>query len=827
MYFLEARTRFIFDGIPFGGGVAKVVWERPSLAHEHTYNLSVRHATTEFGFVDIHCDPALIDKDGLPEYDGKLQDIDGAAIASQITTSLIDTFDNSLLVVDRGLSVNKVGMQITGSDDLLSRDDNFSLFKLMMCSDVQAYLDTKAVIAMEDVSIAFYMNDELKHKIVLEQASISEKVLYVYGKKKEAEVLKDNPYFFEYEAREATIAISGFDYCKYLLEKISVSDVLDAVDLTDTALFSSYTNLPLWFTGDDSPGVFHIDDAAWNGLGIREFMTMCYNRAFSRFQYFTPEKYKTPAPENFDRTGRYWNYQADDSLARYICSKIPESSFVTLGAAYAWYLKKRHYEIAPDSHIVTDKFNLLDPEKQEMWLHESFFREYNFAHPLYAAYTHTWGNHPTNGINDKEYGFHRYENVFQAVTRIPNSHFYYSRFTYKDGVPFVQHLFKKRRPPLVKIPANIRGGQTIEPANEYNRFVEGQPYAKFGKQCPYRLAKSGGTGDNRPVNLFQLLWSQYADLLEPGNDKSRFLIKWREDQWGWYHHEDVEFSENTRRFEKDVQPFVNGAQPLDSEKIYVVKSYFGLFGSLCVCVLGCAFDGDSPEHDGFIFEGLISNKFGVGDIEFTWVVIGTNAEYTLPRVDTGTNTLFSSGYPGIILLAGGSADNGKTIDKATGGEFYRGCVQIEFPWGDPDADGTYATYKASVSSMQAQAMFMSQFKLGNLGRIKLELPTLVNYENELGETGYDAIYEGLGIELYGLIWLIEGVNKGWNRDTIVCDLVLIPPEDLLPAIDDYDLPTFSNGCGTYRKFGADYQLMTDSAQVFPIEYNKTANGACS
>jgi hypothetical protein len=826
MYFLEARTRFIFDGIPVGPGLAKVVWERPALDHEHYYNLNIRHATTEFGYIDIHCDPSLIGEDGLPDYDGKLQDKDGAAIASQISTSLLDTFDNSLLLVDTGLSVNKVGFQISGSDDLLSREKNFSLFKLMMCSDVQTYLDHGIITSMEDVSISFYLNGVLKHKIVLEQASIAEKVLYVYGKKKEAEVLKDNPYFFEYTAREASIAISGFDYCKYLLENLSVGDVIDAENMSSQALHQ-WTNLILWETGDDTIGIINTDEAAWNGMGTREFMTMCYNRAFARYQYFDMTKYKTAAPQNFDRTGNYWNYQVDDSLARYICSKIPASSFVTLGAAYAWYLKKRHYEIADATHKVTDKFNLLDAEKDEIWLHESFFREYNFQQLHFGLTPHVWGNNPTDGINDKEYCFRRYENIFQATTRIANSNFYYSRFSYKEGAPFVQHLFKKRRPPLVKIPLNVKGGQTIEPTSEFNRFVEGQSYGKFGKQAPYRLAKTGGTGDNRPVNFFKLLWAQYADLIEPGNDKSRFLIKWREDQWGWYHHEDVEFNENAKRFATDVQPFVNGAQPIDGEKIYVTKSFFGLFGSLCVCVLGCQFDGETPEHDGFIFEGLISNKFGVGDIEFTWVVIGTNAENCLPRLEPTTNTLFSSGYPGLILFAGGSADQGKTIDINEAGSFYRGCVQIEFPWGDPDENGVYQTYLSSVGGLQAQAMFMSQFKLGNLGRIKLEIPSLDNYENELGETGYDAIYEGLGVELYGNIYLIEGIKKSWKKDTIILDLVLIPPADVLPELFDYDISVFSNGCGSYRKFGANYQLMTDSAQVFDIEYNKTANGACS
>jgi hypothetical protein len=823
MYFLEARTRFIFDGIPVGTHVAKIVFERPALDTEHYYQINIRSASTEVGYVDIHCHPELMGEDGLPEFESKLEDKDGAAIASDIATSLLDTFDNSLIFETTG-SINKLGFELAG-EEILSRDKNFSLFKLIMCSDQQVFIDSGILIPMDDVSIAFYLDNDLKHKIVIERASINEEVLYVYGEKKEGEILVDNPYFFSYDARETRLAITGYDYNKWKLEQLSITDVLTAQNFANQNLHQ-YTNLMLWLTGDDTMGLVYPDDAAWNGAGVREMMIKSYNLAFSRTSHFDADKYKTPAPENFDRSGNYWNYQVDDSLARYVCSKIPESSFLTLGSAYAPYLKKRHYEIAGATHKRTDNFNLLDTDKEEIWIHESFLREYNFTWPRIPQ-AHQFRNHPTEGINDKEYCFTRYENLFQACTRVANSHFYYSRYAYKHGVPFVQHLFKKRRPPLVKIPANLQGGQHVEPYATYNRFVEGQPYAKFGKQLPYRLVESGGNGDYHN-NTAEHHWSQYAELHEPANDQSRFLLKWREDQWGYYHWEDVEYTENRKRYEKDVQPFVQGSQPLDSEKIYITKSYYGLFGSLCVCVIGCNFDGDSPEHDGFIFEALISNPFGVDDTEFCWYVIGTNAEYILVQWDLGISTEypFSSGYPGLILLAGGSNDNGKTIDKDVAGEYYRGCVQIELPWGDPDEDGNY-TYKKSVGALQAHAMYLSQIKIGSDGRMTLELPTLDNYENELGETGYDAIYEGLGIELYGQIWLIERIEKLWKEDKIIVDVIPIPPEEILPEISDYDIPVFSNGCGSYRKFGAEYVRMTDSAQVFENPYNKRINGACS
>lgn len=794
------RVIFRFDGIPAAVGLQEIVISRPLNAREIKAGVGQLRGDLEF-FVD----GSLLNNLADLSFEGSKDPVTLGSIAGEVSFTLTDTFDSTRIRAKNPVEIQAIGLygRVVGGKYVstpLSFDSNFGLVKLILCSDIDQYIKDRYVIPEKDIRIDYIIDGVKRNDYWWNPAGNSEGALYTDGDDVEGEYLTNENRFFDYKTVLSDVKVLGYDYAKFLLEKWKIGDVR----------LPAATQCDLWGCGaDGGDTTVYWGEAAWTGHGIREFLTAMFNRIFM------PDEEYDKIPDDDVRLGicqsKYWGYYSEKSPFGFLCATIPNGTgtqndaFLNLGAAYAPYLKIRMYDdIGSGSTKITGYFNPLSPTEKdaggltidadEIWLHESFTRELSFIPTSTSGFENI-------RQNDKEYCFARYDSLFEVASRVLGSFGLGLRLRHKDGKPNVQILQKTRTPHLVKIPAHIEEGLNIEPFGNDYKAVSCEPYGSFGEQCTHRLIKLGGTYDNHPINTTPE-WSKYAKLIEPFNDKTRVNIKWRGEDWDYFHWEDIDIESNEPRENPVIFPYTHierptafSSVPVDDDKVFKTNVFYGLFGNLCVCVFGCAFDDDVPDHGG-IFEGGIQDVFEAG-YEFVWIPIGSNLEYMLPResgnrgsderAEGERDKVFASGYPGLILYAGRSSDNGKTVDaSATSGQkVYRGAICMNVPVADPSE--SYHTSVICYSAMAGMATFMGQFMIGNGGRVKIKLPTLHIYENDLGETGFDALYEGLGIKIFGMTYEITSVKKQPNEDVCDIEALLIPPAKVLPEPEDFKL----------------------------------------
>lgn len=827
--------QFIFGEVPSPSGLIYAVVERP-------LNNLEKKAAGNAVVEKVYLSSALVNNYDDLEDDEQMESDDGGTRAGEISLSLSDTFGDHLLDF-RGKTPSHLGLASFSAVDkpirqVLSEQYDFSLFMLLLCKDPEEYFKNKNFVIEEDVSITFYINGIKERKVVLNYAATSFDGKMLYGKSKSGTWNIYQKNYWDYKGSQKVLKLTGYDYTKYVLENLSISDL----DLpADTPL----TN---WITGDATDATESDTEAAWHGIGIRALMREIGDRAFFPLDVYNGNVSAIRAALR----SKYWSWFSDNSPFWFVPSSIPTENFIALGSGYAPYLYRRYYDhgaTTPTSHHLTKYFNILDsstidPESKavatadEVYLDRSFLRDFTEIYNYDAPNFNKFANSPED-LNDKEFCFTRYESLYQVRSRIAQGMGYFTRDFYSDGKPSVLHLAKTRDMYMITIPAHLKDGLQGEPFGASYDFVSVSPVAKFGKQCPFRLIANGETWDNRPPQL-ENYWSKYAELHEPANDISKFTVKWKNVNWDYYHQDEVDLEQNEPRVSPVLFPKTAlhyGRNTLNTMKTFETKVFYGLFGSLCVCLLGCEYQDGVPRHSTFIgFEGGIYNHMGNGDEEFGWIPIGHKTEYMLPnRAVQGDDSkdkyqIFSSGYPGLILFAGYSSDKGKTINASLTGQpaFYRGASKIFIPVGDKKANG-YFDRVGLDSSLRTHAVYEGQFRVGSNGRFVLKIGSLSSFENSLGYVGYRSVFCGLGLEIFSRKFRVVHVLKRPRLDTVEMTVEELPSNQeignaLAPELFSLTLPTRINSRGVYNPFGAEYYRIGSGGDKHELEYNKKLNG---
>lgn len=703
-------------------------------------------------------DKALIVDEAL-EFDEELEDENSSVLAGELSFSILDTFQEGFL---RVLDHRPIGLQTYGGynngKNILDKDKNFSLYTLLFSGDVANYLKSGAMLP-NVVKVIYYLDGVEKGKYVITPEATEYDEEFLYGATELGEYLKDSRDFYRYDAAEKIIKFICIDENHDKLTKTSVSGGVvgtsalggPVLDETTAAYMTwpgtrpdVYNFLPHWASGWQTSTVDRLVNAAWVGMAVPSMMKALYDRAFGL---------------------QAWTHFVELCTWKFQCAGIASNSFGEYDAGqngYRPYLNRREQVENPPSHIETNKFALLAPAvdlvdpttQQAVYLDGSFSYDPNLL------------NADLTDIAEKNYSFCHYESAWDVVTRLANSFGYYTRFSWKNGKPLVQHIMRRRDPKLVKLPPFLDGGSHCTPHVLDADSVECEPYGEWGEVCPARRSNVGNGWDATPENT-TCRWSKYMKAVEPQFDRTNVQLVWDTGDFDYFNQDNLKVETNEPKYNHIHQP----KPDVTVEHKFTAKSVFGAFGNFMLLVFG-GYDGGDSDSKPDVFQSP----------EFVFVLAGSTTEGKLPRGNGATDLRYWSAHPNLILAAGYSVDGGKTVTPTVGAvneKYYRGLGTVSVPYGDP-VNGVY-TYISTHSALEANAIFMAQFKCSYGERRSLQLPFTSNFENEYGEKGWDAIYPGLGIHIYNKRFLITRRKfiTGRKARTEI-DVREIPP--LPPAI---------------------------------------------
>lgn len=734
------KIRFNFKNIQVGSVVAHLVLERDKSPHE----ISVDGT----GDLEVDVDPSLLIE--LPSVEEIEEGESGGAIATEIQFKLLDTFQDGFIYSPN----NEIGVGSLTSG-IIHREYNFSLYNLMFIWDIDAYTreeDPKSVYPPEMLSAKLYINGVHKHTFKLDLKARTGEELALYGKEIIGDFLATFD-FYRYDAAEKVFTFVGIEEVKWGIDQV---DPMDPKTWRDNDLRETDIN-----------GVEHGYDIQWDydspvGNSLKPATIATTSNIIFNEQFF--HSWESISIERIIRRMIYlglggsddYTVECERSLWKYNPAGIPTDSFIErsdLAGRWRPYFCKRENLIDENVllHNQVTKFSLIKErdDDEEIRIHRSFV--YEEDHILGQD---AWENIDNSG---RPYAMVNWENGWQIISRVTHSHGYTLRIKYKDEKP--HFVFKNRTllPPLVTIPAFIENGSKINPFDERVDQVKCKPYGG-------ELA--GGWGDYVPIyHVFSspayqttdMNFTLTAKLIEPAYDKTHVILGWENDT-DYHGLSQAQVVSNEPRITSICVP----ARDQESKFIFETNSYYGLFGNIMTLAFGHELQAKMQP-------------------EFVWIPLGSTMEWQALGHHEGGGHHYSP-YPGLMMVAGKSPDYGKTINNTltTGYDYYRGVGSIELPWGAPNADGTY-TYKKFYSGLEAVAAHIYQFKGGIREHRTLTLPTLSEYENENGETGWDAIYPGLRIRIYNRDFKILRCKKNLDADNVEIDVLeIVLPEDITP-----------------------------------------------
>lgn len=782
--------RITFADVICGAGKVMLVFERACTPDELLRNPGA--ATAD---LDIDGDPDLILS--TPSQEGILEAKNGNSLCSELSLKFLDTFQTALF--------NFKGANVGIGKGIFDKTADFGLLALLTEWDIARRQTTgMRTYPPGGVVISYYLNDYTnpKMKAVLEPESVTFDVDFLIGETVRGTLLKNNEYF-RYDAAEKTLQISAIDYIRWLLLQTGVKEgfmhdgifghraerrepPVNIVGATDGIYILRSVDLRT----SPSPAFSHEDTTAL----IRDSWAVgTFNGRPTPYRYLTIFNVGNgePDPANkrramswlgfpiaammkalYDRALIKWSGDADRCNWKFYCAGIDESAFKKIQPSnygedtngYNPYLGTRLQVHEPANHNVVTKFRILKSENDD----EDIFLDNSFS----ADYL----SDAVIGHDSFEYSFGNYPSAWEVVTKVPGSLGYRSRYSWRKGIPHVQHIQKSRKPPLVSIPAamSLKG-------TPFGKAVDGimcKPVSKFGRFHAFRRTV---TQPYYTTVQFTTSRAHTAEMKEPYYDDTIITLVWdsKIDYFEVYpskvENRQSSFREQVTNINNDqvsIPATSNVSNPFECE------TCFALMGNYPVVVFGGqGTSGDyADETDG--------NAYPMQP-EVVFVPAGSIAEKALgDRIEV---TSYSSAYPGLILYAGrDTVHHGRVISPsaAIAGDdfdFFRGCGSIDVPYGD---DGTF---RRAYSARSALGMFNAQHHIGRGETQTIIVPGVDNFENEKGETGYDAIYEGLAILLFGTLYLITRVKQLSEEDQTEIDIQPIPPE--IPIIAD-ETPRF-------------------------------------
>jgi hypothetical protein len=792
---MTPKVIFRFDKIPSEHGDCRIEIKRMLNAAEARH----RHEDTV-----INCDPMLVCIEE-PEVEEQLEDSTGRVLASEFTIKLIDTFQNGFLSIANPEA--RFGMQqITGyANTILDLGKNFSLFNLIFCDDVLAYVNhglmkLPADIAgyayppdpLQGITMSLFISGQEKVRTQINLNAITYPEQFLYGYPDFGKYLTDNRDFYAYSAAEKVIEFQGIDQLKWLLERVDTSHgLIGGIGMGSTNLIekpttpdtngagsmtlsptyahqpgssSPVTSLPwvfqrpdiyqyltMWQLGGEYNTLLRDTGAAWVGIDVRTLMNTLYQKAWGKDAF---------------------GYDAQPCTWKFNPMGISSGAFVDAAPdGYRAYLKDREQTTSPTGHHSTVGFSLLPPRPYDKHVsnpalpttqgQETVFLDASFCANIHAG--DGQGSNGTGYLNDKPYSFDTYQSAWDVVTRLPASFGFYTRMSLRNGMPFVTHAMRTLTPPLLKMPAFAIGQSTCNPFATDFRTVECSPIGDWGSVTPLRRTYTGPSWSMQPPNN-TCSWNKTNKLFEPQYDRTNTNNIW-DSTWGYFDEYKALVLTNETSRPNLHQPLPNTV--LKPEQIFKWQQCFGLFGNNPVMVFG---------GQGIPVPGTHMAP------EFTYLPAGSRQEGELRRaVDrqtggTQTNFAYYSANPSVLLFAGYSSDHGKTISNASGLygtlAYYRGAGSIDVPYGTD----TITCY----SGLEAGAVFMAQFKCSRKETRRIGVPTTKGFENSLGETGWDACYPMVGWRGYNKTFLITRVHKKVISGFTEMDLEELPQD--LPSI---------------------------------------------
>lgn len=763
---MARQVQFIFDGIAIGSGTGKLVFKRDATTME------LRNPGSED--ILVYCDEALIVE--RPSVEEILEDEkSGAAVCSQFEAKFVDTFQSGFLKTNArylGGQVTKDIFRRLDADNavvdkqIISRRTRYSLLTLLTNSDEENFIRSGITVPTTRLIVEWHTVDKTnpRNRFVVDLYSTSYDEEFIYGETIRGKHLIESRAFYRYDAAEKVVAVVANDLNKDLLDSHRFtgdlqSDLIPPEDIGDPA-FQVYLPIVL---GDPATSGPEQKAIAYFGFAIHDLVQRMYTRALGE-----------------------WVNSAENCPWHFHCSEIPTTIWGThSGNGYEAQVQT-FLDDAVDSndHWVSRNFNIAKNEEScpdVIYMWRGLLSD--IPESLYSA-------RPDSKF---PYAFFHYPSWWDVLTNLASSLGYWTRYSWKSGKSHVQHLPKVRDLKLLTVPPALISKS--EPFHEYDT-VQVEPYLDWGTYVAWRR------WDNRGHNYISGtfgesgVWTKQAKWVEPALSQTRITVVWNHDLG--YFDENVIVDRDKPKYEPMQQP----NPEVKAKRAASVKQVYGLFRNFRVGGSGW----DNAHH--------------FSPQEFVYVFASTGAEY---GSTTSTQTLIDdSGYPGLILWAGDSADKGKTIlpnvapafpysPVLTGGAqivqngFYRGAGAIEVPYGDKKPDGSYE-YVKCFSALEARAVCEMNFKVGN-GRSfrQIEVPTVTDYENEYGEVGDTAIYPGLGLTLYGQVHLITRTKIKWESDTVEIDafsLPQLPPTPTtLDAGNQYEVWWIGDGGDTNKSAG--------------------------
>lgn len=737
------KTKFVFDGLPLPRHVGKLVLERNATANELLNPGS--------GDIIVNCDYALLIQ--WPSWEEILEDeTTGACVSSQIEFKLLDTFEQGFIKTDARYLGGRLPVEERTrildagrpyDDKILSRATGYSLFDLIAGTDETEFIIYGVLTPPTQLLANWYTKSPTNPRAVavidLSLCNIEEE--FIWGETVRGKYLIENRTFYRYDAAEKTVHFVGNDKNKIDLEGMKFSDRerapdYDAYPASEYALRSQvapFSTLPI---ADHYPYPASGEQISWKGFGVHDFYQRIYNLVFGS-----------------------WINDSEQCSWKFYCARIDPGYFISHTGSTGYdgqQLYRTEMEWASPNHNVTSKFNLakyVPMEDEFICLHQSF---------IDATTQHTTSK---NRRYDMPFAFYHHANAWDALTKMAQSFGYWTRYSKQNGQTRVQHIPKSRTPKMLKIPPALRSTQVPFPKID---SVEVVPYQGFGDIFLSRRFRNVNNYVKIGDTAKQIGLGKTVKLLEPGLSATWITFKW-DNALGWYNGESPDVHSEPL-FDPFHEPYPNTI----SKRALKREQIFGIFGNLRLAILN--YDGNDAATHPFVSTHAAE-----------YVIAGTNADQSILNEDMGTN--FDNPYPGLILYAGTSADHGATVNTAPNqptyglpfsGHYFRGCGAIAVPYGDPNPDGSL-NYVTCYSAADARAIFEMNFALGKGADFRqLTLPTVDDYENEYGETGDEAFYPTLGVELYRRTYIAVRTKLMWDTDTSEMDLKGLSP--VLPAI---------------------------------------------